>query len=170
MRKKVSLLIIFILLGSLSFATPLWNGATSGMTVDQVLAKFPTAKLPDKPNWVYKIYSLGARIDNFQISENSYDISFWFIGNSLQLVRVKLADGSSSLVKNVFNSLFSSLYGKYGKETRNTFSKNEFVHSEDFYWIINNTLEINLAYRYFPSDGSDDVWIDNKEVADSSLL
>jgi len=48
--KKVVVFIVLIALGSVLFATELWNGATSGMTIEQVKRLFPNAA-PSNPKY-----------------------------------------------------------------------------------------------------------------------
>lgn len=166
--KKVVMIIVLIALGSVLFATELWNGATSGMTIEQVKRLFPNA---DPSNPKYKVTGTNLRNEaNLSYIDigggRRADIRFFFDNGKLHTVRMELSTESMKDTKDV-DTIRLQLTQKYGTITD---KKSEFssVDSEYHYFWLKDGLKVELTY--ITAFGMHFAWIDYSSIGSTAFL
>jgi hypothetical protein len=89
MKSIAAFLSWLIVLGVLQ-ASPLWNGAQTGMTVAQVKEKFPIATSPKEPTELYGKIVEGLRISPLSYLDEEFLVHFYFDKGSLHQVTLEL--------------------------------------------------------------------------------
>lgn len=125
-------------------AQPLWGDTTSGMNPSQVIEIVKGSRL------VQDGYTLesGARelirLDDLNVVNESFDVRFYFLEQSLIQVTLGLNDErsfSSTLL--VFDSLADALRSKYGKEISESIDNRSILKKAEANWV-NGRTNINL--------------------------
>lgn len=131
--KKLTVVVMLLVVVSGLFATPLWNGTTAGMSVDEVRELFPNIEfvVEDEEVTLYSFLSY--------LEDNDYieDGVFFFIEEKLAAVKIKL-----SSFEDVRSLLMIVKYGPYD----DYFSYvDPSINYNSEYWIwINGTTLISL--------------------------
>ncbi|MDR3477362.1 MAG: hypothetical protein P4M14_04955 [Gammaproteobacteria bacterium] len=136
----VSLLLGTLFISSMAFAGALWQGTTSGMSINEVRATFPQLASTKPSEDVLEGQPVKLlHLDNIQIVGSLFSANFYFKDEKLFDVTLVL-DGNSSYVStmNVFGSLSTALRKKYGKEV-STNEKSGLVNQTDAEWLSQST-------------------------------
>lgn len=167
--KRFAVIITFIILGSVLFATGLWNGATSGMSVDEVFNVFPNASQGNPDYYVARgNLTNGANLNNMEIGGKEYNVRFYFSNEKLDTVRLNYIASKSATEKDV-DDVRLQLIKKYGPVIDNRSENNTSLRSTFYYWIKDD-LKIELAHLYSPKIDSRSIWINYSTIGNTALL
>jgi hypothetical protein len=89
MKSLTVLLALIMTLGALQ-ASPLWNGTHTGMSIEEVKMKFPTAISPKDPVELYGKIFEGLRISTVTYLDHDFLVRFYFDKGSLHQVTLEL--------------------------------------------------------------------------------
>ena len=89
MKSFAVLLALIMTLGALQ-ASPLWNGTDTGMSIEVVKKKFPTAISPQDPGELYGKIFEGLRISTVTYLDEKFLVRFYFDKGSLHQVTLEL--------------------------------------------------------------------------------
>jgi hypothetical protein len=139
---------------SIVTASALWQGTTSGMTINEVRATFPQLASTKPVEDVIEGHPVKLlHLDNIQIVKSFFSANFYFDHDKLSTVRL-LLDGSPSYLSSmtVFESLTAALRKKYGKEVSYN-EKNGLVNQTEAEWLSQGT-HISLSVVSVSNDNA----------------
>lgn len=109
---RIPAAIALVLSSAASYAAPLWQKAESGMTIAQIKAAYPSARVPDKIGTLGNGARCELAIEGYEVSADTYQVCFYFAGNSLKQVMLSADDPTESQ----FDATVDLLRSKYGPE------------------------------------------------------
>lgn len=165
--KRIKLMIAITILGYTLFATQLWNGAISGMTIQEVKNKFTNVS-PGNSDFNISRGNLinGANLFNMNIGGKKYDVKFYFNDGKLVTVRLELKINDVTATKDV-DDIRLQLTQKYGTVTDKTTDNSANMSSSNYFWIKDG-VKVELAHHQ--AYGMHFVWIDYSEIGNTALL
>ncbi|AEV30875.1 hypothetical protein SpiGrapes_3128 [Sphaerochaeta pleomorpha str. Grapes] len=166
--KRIGSIIVFLLMESVLFATPLWNGTMLNMTIAEVSNLFPDASFEEPGEDIPGISHFEvANLLNFNIGRKMYNVYFMFIDGQLSLVQLALQN-EDFLVGRDVNDIRLQLISKYGPYIDKSSDKSELNMSFDTYNWIKDGTKIQLRWNIV--NGSHSVLIEYSAFEDQSLF
>ncbi|MFZ0692704.1 MAG: hypothetical protein WAN51_00885 [Alphaproteobacteria bacterium] len=111
------IIIALVLLSVSANAQVLWQGATVGMSVQEVLTVVPHAIKVDKGGTLYGGARELVRVPRIEVSSNQFRAEFFFVDGKLTQVTLKLDEQLNYIAAHIiFEELVDLLRAKYGKE------------------------------------------------------
>lgn len=146
--------IFFILyVTNVAKAQELWNGASYGMSLEEVKAVFPDAVESSaneiQDSRLFDDSTALLKIKNFLLADRTFQVNFYFLKNKLERIHINL-DGNDSFKSRLamFNKLVPILkerFGKNGVSKKSPRSTGLVVDSRTVEWISGKT-QIELYF------------------------
>ena len=149
---KEFLIIVIFLLNQPLWASPLWSGAESGMSVSQVLKKFDDATVTGKPS----VLATGAAdkvcIPSYKYLGHEFAVHFYFTDGGLQQVTLEIKNPSQRQeLKKLVELIDKDLSKTFGEPERSN-SDNSAMRTIRLAWSSPTHRVSVIGVNYGPTE------------------
>nr|WP_181716927.1 hypothetical protein [Psychrobacter sp.]QJS05440.1 hypothetical protein [Psychrobacter sp.] len=128
-----------------AFSQDLWQGAETGMSVEQIKEKFPNVVEPSADD---AKYGVSLNIPDYKVGLNNFKVRFLFRENGLERITMENKAGSASVGFSAMQKLLKTKYGEPLDSSSNSLGKN-------MSWLSNGTTitllqfmdKLHITYR-----------------------
>jgi hypothetical protein len=157
--KRLFFLLALTVAPSPAFGQVIWENVRAGMTVAQVRAVQPTARVPRVRGTVRELGGgppavCELEIQGTVVAGQVFDTCFYMAGGRLVQVMSAARRPSRSLVE-VLKAHFRSRYGMEVESRRDPCSTEDFLTMCEWNWRLRGGVEINLAFGEVADEGSE---------------
>jgi len=150
-------------------AEPLWGLSEHGMSVDDVLSKYPSVKAvtPSDKNRLKSGATLLLKIENIPVAEEPFEVGFYFLDGKLDQVSLSHTRNGATLDDCEYTNkrLTEALRSKYGKELAYSSNPN-LGKSSNISWASGKT---SITSNMFAFPGSCNIFINyNQRISSTS--
>ncbi len=130
MSKSLGVSLLLLTLSIPAFSQELWQGAETGMSLEQVREKFPNVVEPSEED--ASKYGVSLNIPNYKVGLNNFIVRFIFREDGLKTITMDKKGGSASVGFDSMQKLLKTKYGEPLDSNSNNLGKN-------MSWLSNGT-------------------------------
>ena len=135
--KSLGTSLLLLALSIPAFSQELWQGAETGMSIEQIQEKFPSVVGPSKPD---PRYAVSLTIPDYKIDLYNFEVKFILNDNGLDRIVMNKITGSTPVVFNSMQKLLKLKYGEPLDSSSNVYGKN-------ISWLSNGTTITLLQFK-----------------------
>ncbi len=128
---------LLLTLSTPAFSQELWQGAETGMSLEQIREKFPNVVEPSGKD--ADRFGVSLNIPNYKISLNDFTVRFIFRENGLKSITMDKEGGSASVGFDSMQKLLKTKYGEPLDSNSDNLGKN-------MSWLSNGTTITLLQF------------------------